>query len=272
MSGGASRILFCDYDGDFEFASQLSQIGFAIDQIRPDSLRQVAVGDHQVFLFSFGQAESLTKVLKTCEKLKYAELSTPLLLLARSAMGPEFLNHQKTKLAANAYVSNPASEGQLLDALDSLVGCPLPPHLKGAKFFSSDHSEAEQTVEKLKNQVAELEQQIAELKEKTAKADEPREDSWRPKLKALLEGQKLQFQTESERLQVQLSEVEAKLLDREMRIKDLESLTEKAKKKLDEVSSQHEKAQDTLRGFYMTKLKALEQEKKELEQKLAQAG
>lgn len=272
MSAEASRILFCDYDGDFEFASQLSQVGFAIDQIRPDALRQVAVGDHQVFLFSFGQPDSLMKVLKTCEKLKYAELSTPLLLLARTPMGPEFLNHQKSKFAANSYVSNPTSEAMLLDALDALVGCPMPPHLKSARMFSSDSSQVEQLAEKLKDRVTELEAEILRLKDKLSESDQPREDSWRPKLKALLEGQKLQFQTESERLQVQLSEVEAKLLDREMRIKDLEVLTEKAKKKLEETASQHEKAQETLRSFYMTKLKSLEQEKKDLEQKLAQTG
>jgi hypothetical protein len=93
MGQSSGRILFCDYDGHFLFADTLSRVGFAVDQIRPDALRQVGVGDHEVFLFSFGLPDSLPKVLKTCEKLKFAELKTPIALLARELMGPDFLNH-----------------------------------------------------------------------------------------------------------------------------------------------------------------------------------
>jgi len=256
MSGGDCRVLFCDYDGEFEFAETLSRVGYLVDQIRSDALRQVGVGDHQLFLFTFGNPDSLPKVLKTCEKLKFAELSTPIVLLARAPMGPEFLNHQKTRYAADAYISNPSSEAILLDNLDLVVGCPIPPQLKGPRLF-----------EDLKSQIQELEAELEVLRGKSEQAIKQERDALKPKLKALLEGQKLQFQTESERLQVQLSEVEAKLIDRESKIKELETAQDRHKKKLEDVIAQHDKAQQTLRDFYMAKLKALENEKRELEKK-----
>jgi hypothetical protein len=226
----------------------------------------VAVGDHQLFLFSFGQKDSLSKVLKTCEKLKFAELSTPIALLARDSMGPEFLNHQKSKYAADIYVSNPASESGLLDALEPVLGCPIPAHLKAARLYSSEDPEGQKLIEGLKVQILQLEDEVQNLRGLSKEAKDQQE-AMKPKLKALLEGQKLQFQTESERLRVQLSEVEAKLLDREARVKELESTQDRAKKNFEEIVRQHEKAQATLREFYMNKLKALEAEKRELEKK-----
>jgi len=266
MSAHASRILFCDYDGEFQFSEELSRVGYAIDQIRPDALRQVGVGDHQLFLFSFESKDSLSKVLKTCEKLKFAELSTPIALLARQPMGPDFLNHQKAKYAADAYISNPATEAGILDILDPLIGCPIPPHLKSARLYSSDDPEDQRALESLKQQIAKLEEELQQAKGMSQEARE-KEEALKPKLKALLEGQKLQFQTESERLRVQLSEVEAKLLDREAKIKELEATQERVKKQFSDIVSQHEKAQQTLRDFYMNKLKTLENEKRELEKK-----
>lgn len=256
MSGEDCRVLFCDYDGEFEYSETLSRVGYLVDQIRSDALRQVGVGDHQLFLFSFGQPDSLSKVLKTCEKLKFAELSTPIVLLARSAMGPDFLNHQKTRYAADAYISNPPTEAALLDSLDLVVHCPIPPQMKGPRLF-----------EDLKVQIQELEAELEVLRGKSEEAIKQERDALKPKLKALLEGQKLQFQTESERLQVQLSEVEAKLIDRESKIKELEASQDRQRKKFEELISQHDKAQQTLREFYMNKLKSLEIEKRELEKK-----
>ncbi len=254
MSLEAGRILFCDYDGDFAFAEDLSRVGFIVDQIRPDALRQVGIGDHQVFVFSFGEAETLPKVLKTAEKLKFAELKTPMVLVARASMGPDFLNHQKSKFPADAYISNPLSEAVVLDALDELIGCPIPSHLKSARLFTNVESEEDRMIQGLKEKVQALE---AQLKGQSDQAAQQERDALKPKLKALLEGQKLQFQTEAERLKVALSEIEAKLLDREAKIKDM--------------SSQHEKAQATLREFYMNKLKQLEQEKRDLEKKTSES-
>lgn len=258
MSFEAGRILFCDYDGDFEFAENLSRVGFAVDQIRPDALRQVAIGDHQLFLFSFGVFDSLSKVLKTCEKLKFAELTTPIALLARQSVGPDFLNHQKTRYAANVYISNPLSEGMVLDALEPLIGCPVPAHLKGSRLFTNMESEEERMISSLREKIQSLEEEVLSLQGKSDEVLKQERDALKPKLKALLEGQKLQFQTEAERIKVALSEVEAKLLDREAKIKELEA-----------AHSQHEKAQATLREFYMTKLKLLEQEKREAEKKIS---
>jgi hypothetical protein len=266
----APRILFCDYDGDFAFADMLSRVGYVVDQIRPEALRQVAIGEHQVYVFSFELLDSLSKALKTCEKLKFAELSTPIVLLARQSLGPDFLNHKTTRYAANLYISHPSSDGALLDAMDSVVRCPLPPSTKTSRVFGQDDGASDKMVMSLKAQIAKLESQLSELRgdrEKTSREIEEQRDALKPKLKALLEGQKLQFQTESERLKVQLSEVEAKLLDREAKIKDLELQSERITQKIEEITSQHEKAQKTLREFYMSKLKAFESEKKDRDQK-----
>ena len=265
-----ARILLCDFDGDFLFADELTRLGFLIDQIRPDALRQVAVGDHDLFLFSFETLNELTRVLKTCEKLKFAELETPIVLWSRKLMGPEFLNHQQSQYPANLYINSPDSLAAFLDELARIVEFPIPAHLKTSNFFVEGDIESEALVEEYRAQIIRLEEEIQQLREKVADGEEKSgRESLKPRLKALLEGQKLQFQTESEKIKVQLSEVEAQLLDREAKTQELELTLAQLHKKLDEAQQSHEKAQKTLRAFYLQKLQTVESEKKELEQKIS---
>jgi hypothetical protein len=269
--GGSSpgRVLLCDFDGAFQFAEELASVGFLVDQIRPDALRQVAVGDHDLFLFSLETPDGLNRALRTCEKLKAAQLTTPIALWSRKQIGPEFLNHQQSNLAADLYIHAPRSVSHLLDEICELLDCPLPPHLKSNSFFLEGDIDAEKIIQEYRSHIAQLEEEIGKLRAQTSGGEplEEKEDL-RPRLKALLEGQKLQFQTESEKIKIQLSEMEAQLLDREAKTHELESLVAQLYKKMDEISDSHEKAQSTLRAFYMQKLQMMESEKKELEQKM----
>lgn len=242
----------------------LSRVGYVVDQIRPDALRQVSVGDHKVYIFAFQTEASQKKALKTCEKLKSAELGTPLVLLSLLTASPELLNHQTVTLKADAYVINPKTESPLLDAMDLIVGSPMPASIKGNMNFLSSAEKKEKTAE-FQKKIDELQKKIGELegiKNKTEEALEAQRNFYKPKLKALLEGQKIQIQSETERLKVQLSEVEAKLLDRELKVKELEQFKERHKQKLEELMLSHEKAQNTLREFYQNKIKSLEADKK----------
>lgn len=264
MSSEPARVLFCDYDGDFKYADVLSQLGYAVDQIRPDALRQVTVGDHTIYIFAFQGDAEMRKALQTCEKLKQANLPTPVLLLNHSAAIPEFLNHKMTSHHADAYVSNPNSESVVLDAVDMLVGCPVPSALKGSLHFVRDEQEIRDSLSRYKQKVSDLEKKIEELeamknqdKDTIDKALEAQRNFYKPKLKALLEEKNVQMQTETERLKFDLSEVQAKLLDREMKLRKLEA-----------EALEHEKTQSKLREFYMQKLKTLEEEKRSLESTL----
>jgi len=269
-SSSPTRLLFCDFDGAFQFSDELTRIGFLVDQIRPEALRQVAVGDHDLFLFSFETSAALPKVLKTSEKLKYAELATPIALWARKPMGPEFLNHQAVEHHANLYIHAPSSISHLLDALSALVVIPVPPHLKSSSFFLEGDIQSDKIVEEYRAQIVRLEQEIERLRKQIHdSSSEGAGESLRPRLKALLEGQKLQFQTESEKIKVQLSEVEARLLDREARNHELELSLTQLQAKLSEATQSHEKAQKTMRAFYLQKLQAVEGEKKDLEKKIS---
>jgi hypothetical protein len=252
------HLLFCDYEGDFPFSEILSKLGFLVDHIRPDALKHVTVGDHQAYIFSFKSDESSKQAILTCERLKLAELPTAIILLNMAAATPEFLNHSKSKCAADAYISNPPSVTPLLDALDSLVGCPIPSSMKGSLQLLQDEKERRASIEDYKTKIIELEGKMAEL-EGARKSS----DSLRPKLQALLKGQKLQFQTETERLKYQLSEIEAQLLDREAKIKELEFAREKNKLKLEELTKTHEKSQTALREFYQNKIKEISDKPKE---------
>jgi hypothetical protein len=263
------RVLLCDFDGAFQFAEELASVGFLVDQIRPDALRQVAVGDHDLFLFSFETTDGLHRALKTCEKLKVAQLTTPIALWARKQIGPEFLNHQQSNLPADLYIHAPRSVSDWLDQLCELLDCPLPAHLKSNSFFLEGDIDAEKMIQEYRSHIAQLEEEISKLRAQTSGGQSAEEKAdLRPRLKALLEGQKLQFQTESEKIKIQLSEMEAQLLDREAKTHELESLVAQLYKKMDEISDSHEKAQSTLRAFYMKKLQMMESEKKELEQKM----
>lgn len=271
------RVLFCDYDGEFTYAEILSKVGYLIDQVRPDALRQVTVGDHHLYIFSFQKDASMQTALKTCEKLKAAELTTPILLLNLSSPSPDFLNHQKSELAADGYLANPSSENVVLDCLDQMVGSPLPTVLRGSFQMPADDLElrtkieqAQQKVNQYEGTIKELEKQLEEVQknssrstEELGKALEAQRNFYKPKLKALLEDQKTKLQTETERLKFKLSEVEAKLLDREMRIKDLEAAKEKQKAKMEELVASHEKAQKALRDFYQQKMKTSKKSIKE---------
>lgn len=254
LSGEPARILFCDYDGEYLFADILSQLGYAVDQIRPEALRQVTVGDHNLYIFSFQGDAEMKKALSTCEKLKKASLPTPILLINHSPATPDFLNHKMSQNRADAYVVSPSSENAVLDALDSLVGCPVPSALKGSLHFLRDEQDTRDALSRYQHRVAELEKKIEELeqtshmsKESMDKALEAQRNFYKPKLKALLEDQKIQVQTETERLKFELSEVQAKLLDRETKLRSFEAQ-----------SQDHEKSQAKLREFYMNKVKALE--------------
>jgi len=267
MTNELCTILFCDFDGDFKFAATLSKIGYSVDQIRPDSLRQVSVGDHKAYIFAFESENSMKKAMKTTEKLKAAELKTPIILLNYGKPDAEFIHHQSSPYRADAYVAN-VTETRILDVLDSYVGCPVPPALKSSLQLLAEDKELRQNAESLRKQVDELEGelQIARSKpgvssESLDKALEAQRNYYKPKLQALLKGQKIQIQTETERLKVALSEVEAKLLDREMRIKELEGIKEKTRIKIEELTNSHEKAQQKLREFYQNKLRALEGDK-----------
>jgi hypothetical protein len=252
MGEDGCHLLFCDYDGEFPFSETLSKLGFLVDHVRPDSLKHVTVGDHEAYIFSFRKPENEKYALTTCERLKIAELPTDILLLNMGPATPEFLNHQNSQHSADAYIVNPKSITPLLDALDSLVGCPIPTSMKGSLQLLQDEKERRASLDSFKNRIAELEAKIQELEgvRKTS-------DSLKPKLQALLKGQKLQFQTETERLKFQLSEMEAQLLEREARIKELEAAREKNKLKLEELTRNHEKSQQAIRDFYQQKIKSL---------------
>lgn len=250
--GHTYRVLFCDFDGPFDFSDTLSSIGYVVDQIRPDALRQISVGDHDLYLFSFDTDEHQKKAIKTCEKLKQADLKIPIILMNREVVSPEFLNHQGSRYAADGYVARPQSPAVLLDAIERLIGVPVPLSLKGNVQIVSDDREELETA---RIKILELQKEIESIQsehhkngESLEKALEAQRNYYRPKLKALLEEHSVQLQTETERLKVRLSEIEAKLLERESRLK--------------EVEGNHEKALSKLREFYQNKLRALETGKK----------
>jgi len=251
-----ARILFCDYDGEFEYSDVLSRLGYLVDQIRPDSLRAVTVGEHQLYLLSFGELESCKKALRVCEKLKQAELQTPIMLVYRSGSDPSFLNHQSSPQAADAYILNPSSEAAILDAIEDQIG--LPP-----LRFVRDPSqlESEQKLQSYEQKIQALEAEMLELKGAATSLDkalEAQRNFYKPRLKALLEGQKSEGQTETEKLRIRLSEVEAKLLDREAKCKELEQNRATSEMKIEKIMSSHQKAQESLRQFYQEKIKKLE--------------
>jgi len=240
------RLLFCDYDGEFEQAAVLSKLGFLVDQIRPDGLRSVAVGEHSAYLFVFEKLESKEEVRKICKKLKSAGLVTPIVVvgLTKGFGESDFAD-------ADYVIVDPTSESELLDTLDDMVGCPSP------NFLRFDTSSSEMGSEKIKS----LEDEVEKWKksaENMNKALEAQRNFYKPKLKALLEGQKLdKHDSELEMLKVKLSEVEAKLLDREARIKELEQMKQMHKAKLEKLVDSHHKAQQSLRSFYQEKIRQI---------------
>lgn len=246
------HLLFCDYEGDFRFSETLSKLGYLVDHVRPEALKHVSVGDHQAFVFSFQSSGSEKQALATCEKLKMAELPTAIILMHLGEPSVEFKSHRESKNRADGYVIYEGSEGPLLDLLDELVGCPFPPSLKGSLNLLREDRDRGAQIELYKSRIQELEKKVTELEGAMSKTD----DSLKPKLQALLKGQKLQFQTETERLKIELSEIEAKLMDREVKIRELESVREKQRITLEEITVNHEKSQQALREFYQKKLKA----------------
>lgn len=255
-----ARLLFCDYDGEFLYADVLSSLGYAVDQIRPDGLRGVTVGEHSVYIFSFEKPENTAKILKICDKLKSAELLTPIVLMARGNTRPEFLNHKSSEHAADAYIVNCSSEAKLLDVLDDLVGLPSSPLIGKPIFAQDDSAELNRKIEKYESRVSELEEQLETHKGQATSIDkalEAQRNYYQPKLKAMLEGEKLRVQTETEQLKCKLSEVEAKLLEREAKIKELEQAQGNQDGKLKQVQESHQKAQESLRSFYQQKIRQL---------------
>lgn len=238
----------------------LSSLGYAVDQIRPDGLRGVTVGEHSVYIFSFEKPENTAKILKICDKLKSAELLTPIVLMARGNTRPEFLNHKSSEHAADAYIVNCSSEAKLLDVLDDLVGLPSSPLIGKPIFAQDDSAELNRKIEKYESRVSELEEQLETHKGQATSIDkalEAQRNYYQPKLKAMLEGEKLRVQTETEQLKCKLSEVEAKLLEREAKIKELEQAQGNQDGKLKQVQESHQKAQESLRSFYQQKIRQL---------------
>lgn len=248
------RVLFCDYDGEFQFADALSRVGYLVDQIRPEALRSIMVGEHLAYVLSFESPESCKKALRVCEKLKLAELKTPIILLYRKGQDPTFLNHKATEHAGDAYLLNPSSEAALLDVLADKIG------LSPLRFFASQDGESQKQIEEYENKIKAMEAELMNLKGAATSLDkalEAQRNFYKPRLKALLEGQKAGSQTESESLRVRLSEVEAKLLEREAKLKELEQSKKSHEMKVQKILSSHQKAQQSLRQFYQEKIKKL---------------
>lgn len=256
MKSQPIHILYCDYENEFPYSETLSRIGFLVDHVRADALRHVTVGDHRVYIFSFKTKPNMQEALATCERLKAAGLPTAIVLICLFQPGPEFLNHESSHYHADAYVANPSSVTPILDVLDSLVGCPIPSSMKGSLQLLQDEKQLRAHLEDYRRKVKELEERLEK-----AEGSKNSDLSLRPKLHALLKGQKLQFQSETERLKFQLSELEAQLLDREAKIKDLESVRNQEREKIEALVVNHEKAQKALREFYQAKIKSLSSSK-----------
>lgn len=265
-----SRVLFCDYDGDFRYADTLTRLGYLVDQIRPESLRAVNVGEHAVYLFSFEDQERTADVLSLCDKLKAAELLTPIVVYCRRAAAPSFLSHAKTATQpADAYLHNLISEAALLDTLDELVGSPIPlvlrsllPSAEDTDVSKTEQMDSAALIQQLQQRIEALEAELQEVQGEASaldKALEAQRQFYKPKLKAMLEGQKLKVQSETERLKFKLSEVEAKLLDREAHIKELEQSQKNQKKVLTNLMQSHQKAQEQLKTYYQNRMENLGQ-------------
>lgn len=255
-----ARLLFCDYDGDFELAKKLSRSGYLIDQIRPDGLRSVAVGDHIAFVFHFAKPESTSSVLKTCEKLKAAELSTPIILVCREKSNSDFLNHRQAPHHADFYFLGDEVLKDLASVLTEQLGA-VP-----ASDVPDENTERTEILSKtekvsLKDRLVKLEQDLeSALKEseKLKRELKAHRDSVKPKLKALLEGEKKKAQTETERLKVRLSEIEAKLLDREARLQELQRQQDQADERFTKLKESYQKNQQLLKEDYAKKIRELE--------------
>lgn len=221
-----------------------------MDQIRPDGLRSVAVGEHSAYLFVFEKLESQDEVRKICKKLKAAELLTPIVVVGLTQG-----LHSDYFQDADYVLVDPKSESELLDTLDEVVGCPPPNFLRFDSEWSNS-SEAPQS-----EQIKVLEDELEKWKKSAEgmnKALEAQRNFYKPKLKALLEGQKVEKHDNAlEMLKVKLSEVEAKLLDREARIKELDQMRQMHKSKLEKLMDSHQKAQQSLRSFYQEKIRQI---------------
>ena len=248
------RLLFCDYDGSFELADRLSLSGYLIDQIRPDGLRGVTVGDHSVYIFVFQKSANGQAVQRICEKLKAAELLTPIIAVNRGAeKGDELAAPIEF---ANFTLVGDSPESELRKIIKNQLRI-LPPETVGD---STDVFVLDPQIENdLMGRVQQLEAALKSLSDENEKLKQvtPAED-FRPKLQAMLEGEKKKAQTETERLQCRLAEIEAKLLGREARLKDLESQQAQFKDRATQMKDSFQKAQASLREFYMTKIRELE--------------
>lgn len=254
-----NRILFCDFDGEFECADDLTRLGYLVDQIRPDDLRSVAVGDHCLYVFSFGKIETTPEVLRICRKLKSARLPTPIALLSRAEdVSEEFTEHRSSSHAADDYVHGASLLENLLDCLDRFTKSPFPLSLRGSSQVAPRIQNEEDDHRDYEAEINQLQKELTELRESSQQMDkvlEAQRNFYKPKLKALLEGQKMQSNSEVDQLLVKLSEVEAKLLEREARVHELEQFKKKQKDKVQRLLSSHQKAQQSLRHFYQEKLK-----------------
>jgi len=250
------RLLFCDYDGSFELADRLSLSGYLIDQIRPDGLRGVTVGDHSVYIFVYEKKSNGKAVQKICEKLKGAELLTPIIVVNR---GGEKNDNATTRIDfADFNLVGNSPEADLKKILRDQLQI-LPPDMisEQTEVFALDPQIENDLMSRVKQLEASLKSLSDENEKLKAKKDVPAEDL-RPKLQAMLEGEKKKAQTETERLQFRLAEIEAKLLDREARLRDLESQQAHIKNRAYQMKDSFQKAQTSLREFYMSKIRELE--------------
>jgi chromosome segregation ATPase len=248
------RILICDFDSGGELAGDLRCVGYSVDEVKVDDLRSVHVGDHDLYVFTFRQEAQLPSLLKMTEKLKAAQLKTPMVLVSIEKAPTDFLKHSETKYRADAYLEmKENSSAEILDLAENFLGLSevqLSNPYASRKTNDEDAKLYQAKVQELEGELNQLRQEASSLD----KALETQRNFYKPKLKALFEGQKLQVQSETEQLKFKLSEVEAKLLEREARIKELEQSQANQDQKLKRIESSHRKAQESLRSFYQRKL------------------
>jgi DNA repair exonuclease SbcCD ATPase subunit len=248
------RILICHFDAGCEAAGDLRSVGYRVDEVRVDDLKSVHVGDHDVYIFTFKQEDQLSSLLKMTEKLKAAQLQTPMILVSIQKPPIEFFEHQKKKFKADAYVTLAGrSSAEILDFVENMIGLPEPMMPNDPEFRGMDSKDQNQ----YESKVRELEDELQQLRQEASSLDralETQRNFYKPKLKALFEGQKLQVQSETEQLKFKLSEIEARLLEREARVKELEQSQANYDQKLKRAEASHRKAQESLRSFYQRKL------------------
>lgn len=250
------RLLFCDFDGGFEYADFLMNFGYFLDKIHPSSLRHTSIDEYQICIFSFRNPSGLEHALKACDELKSASFSSPIVLLNESQGVIDFIvDHDQAINYANAYCNIEEGLAALFDTLDCLHKSSQRAAEKLYDTASDEDRDERNIVHEYECRLRELQEKLQTLESQSAETLEAQRNFFGAKLKAaLLESQKRQNETAS--LLVQLSEIEAKLLDREVKIKESEYFRDKNQQRLNEIRSTHERAQQAIRQFYQNKIRS----------------